>query len=204
MENEVEWMKSIAAGNANAFRSFYNAHANGIFNLALGFLKNQEEAEEAAMDVMLRIHQKAETFAGEASLKTWVYRITVNVCLDRQRHLSRKKQLVWLRQLFGTGDDMSNFPTNGLNAQQTLEQNEQSQRLNRAINKLPANQQLAIRLAYSEELSGKEIAFAMSISEKAVESLKQRAKKTLRKLLTDIGEAPRSITGKAASNNSQR
>jgi RNA polymerase sigma-70 factor (ECF subfamily) len=66
-----------------AFREFVSAHADRIYNHALRMLGKREEAEEAVQDIFLKVHKGMANFRGESSVKTWLYRITVNTCLTR-------------------------------------------------------------------------------------------------------------------------
>jgi RNA polymerase sigma factor (sigma-70 family) len=62
-----------------------------VFNLALQYVQNYEEAQEIAQDVFVSVNQSMPTFKGESSIKTWVYRITINKSLDHIKAKKRKK-----------------------------------------------------------------------------------------------------------------
>ena len=60
----------------------YQAHKNLVFNLALNYVQNTEDAEEITQDVFLSVHQSMSSFKGQSDIKTWIYRITINKSLQ--------------------------------------------------------------------------------------------------------------------------
>ena len=74
------------------FEAFYIKNKNFVYNLALQYVQNIEEAQEITQDVFLKAHQKIHTFKGDATLETWLYRITINTSLDAIKAKKRKKR----------------------------------------------------------------------------------------------------------------
>ncbi|MCB0534833.1 MAG: RNA polymerase sigma factor [Lewinellaceae bacterium] len=163
------------------FEEIYHAHKDMVFNLCLNYLQNQQDAEEAAQDVFVKVYEKQAGFQGTSSLKTWIYRITVNQCLDVLKARKRQKRLGFIKSLFyGENDaalDLPDFDHPGLQ----LENREALEALFQKINGLPDNQKTAIILKYLDDLPQKEIAEIMQLSVKAVESLLSRGKQNLEK-----------------------
>jgi RNA polymerase sigma-70 factor (ECF subfamily) len=62
-----------------------------VYNLALQYTQNTEDAEEITQDVFVKISQKMDGFKNESSLKTWIYRIAINTSLDFLKHKNSKK-----------------------------------------------------------------------------------------------------------------
>lgn len=165
-----------------SFDQLYNQLNKKIFNVALHYVQNIEDAEEITADVFVDVYRKLEQFRGEAAIETWVYRITVNKSLDFLRHKNRQKRKGFMITLFGKDDatlEIPSFHHPGVAA----EQKENAQILYAGINRLQENQRTAFILVYVEELPQKEVAEVMQLSVKAVESLLQRAKTQLRKIL---------------------
>jgi len=158
-----------------------------VFNTALSFLQNTEEAEDITQEVFIEIFQSQAKFKGQSSISTWIYRITVNKCLDYLRAKKRHKRFGYITSLFHheTGEvlhEVSHFNHPGIE----LEKKEKARYLFQAIENLPESQKTAFILWHIEELPQKEIAEIMQASVKAVESLLQRAKANLRKELEKI------------------
>ncbi len=144
-------------------------------------------AEDITQDVFVIVFKSILSFNERSSISTWIYRITVNKCLDHLRAKNRQKRQGIFHQLFhhDTGEalhDKPNFEHPGVQ----LENKEKARYLFEAIEALPDNQKTVFVLSHIEELPQKEIAEIMNLSVKAVESLLQRAKSNLRKKLGHI------------------
>ena len=63
---------------------------NRMYNIALGMLQNPQDAEDAAQEIILKIHQALPRFRGESSLETWAFRIARNHILNRQEKRRRE------------------------------------------------------------------------------------------------------------------
>ena len=162
-----------------SIEEIYNQHKSLVYNLALQYLQNAEDAQEVAQDVFLSVHEKQATFRKEANIKTWIYRITINKSLDYIKAKQRKKR--WslfnrkpIEEAAGAFQ-LSEFNHPGVQ----LEQKEALQEIFKSINQLPENQKNVIILLKIQQLSQKETAEILNTSPKAVESLFQRAKKNL-------------------------
>jgi RNA polymerase sigma-70 factor (ECF subfamily) len=163
------------------FEDIFEKHQHLVFNLCLHYLQNRQEAEEAAQDVFVKIHQKMPGFQERSSLKTWVYRIAVNHCLDVLRARKRQKRFAFIFSLFNDQNEMVHDPPDFDHPGVLLEDREALENLFQKINQLPENQRTALILKYLDDLPQREIADIMGLSEKAVESLLQRAKINLKK-----------------------
>ena len=177
----------IAKGDETAFRQLYELYKERVYNTCIYYLQQVTEAEEITQDVFVEVYHSAAGFRGNSSVATWVYRIAVNKCLDRLRYQNRQKRFAFVSSLFNkeTGALMYDAPGTD-NPGKALENKEKAKILQDAIRQLPMNQQTAFILRQVEGLSQKEIAEIMGMGEKAVESLIQRAKTKLRKLLGAI------------------
>ena len=169
------------------FRTLYHQHARMVYNLCLNYLRGREDAQEATQDVFVKVHERLSGFKGDASLGTWIYRITINTCLDRLKARNRKKRslLGW----FSLSDEQAErsaslvFDHPGVAA----EDREALERLFAVVDELPDQQKTALLLKTTEDLSMSAIAEVMGLSPKAVESLLSRARANLRQRLPNEG-----------------
>jgi RNA polymerase sigma factor (sigma-70 family) len=150
-------------------------------------LQHREEAEDITQEVFIEVYQSLSKFKEQSTISTWIYRITVNKCLDHLRAKKRHKRFGFITSLFHheTGEvlhEVSHFDHPGIE----LEKKEKAKLLFQAIEYLPENQKTAFILWHIEDLPQKEIAAIMQCSINAVESLLQRAKANLRKELEKI------------------
>ncbi len=152
-----------------------------VYNVCLNYFGNEADAQDCTQEVFIKIHKKIALFKGDSSYKTWIYKITTNTCLDKIKADKRRQKLNDLGTFFGLKYQQVEYQHPGVQ----LEQKEAVNRIMKVINELPKNQRTAIILQRLENLSQKEIAEIMDCSPKAVESLVSRAKKTIKKKLSE-------------------
>ncbi|MBK9801179.1 MAG: RNA polymerase sigma factor [Bacteroidetes bacterium] len=80
----------------------YKEHKNLVFNLALNYVQNVQDAEEITQDVFVTIHFSLHSFKAESKITTWIYRITINKSLDFIKARQRKKRFAFITSLFTT------------------------------------------------------------------------------------------------------
>jgi RNA polymerase sigma-70 factor (ECF subfamily) len=151
-----------------------------VYNLALSYVQNNEEAEEITQDVFVAIHFALEKFEHKSEMSTWIYRITINKSIDFIRFKNRKKRVDRILSIFyPNSTELKHDGTDFNHPGVVMEQKEATQLLFAQINELPDNQRTALILNKIEQKSLAEIATIMNLSHKAVESLIQRAKTKL-------------------------
>ena len=165
-----------------ACREFYEKYKQLVYNLALNYSANKEDAEEISQDVFVTVFKKIESFRYESKIETWIYKITINKSLDFLRSKKSLRKGFFNKYIF-LNDEKTNKVVNFNHPGVILEHKEGVQKVYKCLNKLPENHKTVIVLLKIEELSQKKVADIMGISEKAVESLFSRAKKKLKKLL---------------------
>jgi RNA polymerase sigma factor (sigma-70 family) len=154
----------------------YEKYAKQVYNLALQYVQQVNDAEEITQDVFLAAHKSLDKFRNESNHGTWLYRITINKSLDFLKAKKRKKRFFWFTNELSENDSVE-FNHPGV----LIEHKEETAFIFSCINELPDNQKTALILNKIEQLSIAEIAGVMELSAKAVESLIQRAKTNLSK-----------------------
>ena len=172
------------ATNKSDFTTLYNEYSVLVYNVALNYLQNVEDAEEITQDVFIQLHSSLHKFQEKSTLKTWIYRITINKCLDFIKHKNSQKRFF----IFGKKSqneleilNVSNFEHPGIQ----MENKENAAILLAVINQLPTNQKTAFLLSKFDGLSNPEISEIMNLSVSSIESLVFRAKKTLKDKLKE-------------------
>lgn len=151
-----------------------------VYNLALNYVQSIEDAQEITQDVFVTVYQSLNSFQEISSMSTWMYRITINKCLDFLKAKQRKKRFAFLTSFFfDDSNDLKHNPPEHNHPGILLEDKEALDNLFKKINVLPDNQKTALILHKIEQKSQIEVAEIMKLSPKAVESLIQRAKKNL-------------------------
>jgi RNA polymerase sigma factor (sigma-70 family) len=166
------------------FQNIYNQYKVLVYNVALHYLQNIEDAEEITQDVFVQVYNSLDDLKEKSSLKTWIYRIAINKNLDFIKHKNSSKRFFIFGKKSGNEKELqniSNFEHPGI----ALEQQENAAILFNVINALTENQKTAFILSKIDGLSNPEISEIMTVSISSVESLIFRAKATLKEKLAN-------------------
>lgn len=153
------------------FENIYELHRDSVFRTCLLFLKDYQLAEDAAQETFYKVYCKLHTFGGKSDIKTWITRISVNVCKDKMRKKSFKEQPTEER-IF------SNLPFNESEIEDKLI-------VVRAISELPIDLREVTVLFYYQEIKQKDIAKILKIPETTVAYRLRKAKEILRSLMKE-------------------
>jgi RNA polymerase sigma-70 factor (ECF subfamily) len=161
----------MARVSDDAFDHVVRRREAQILRIAYRVLGNWADAEDVAQDVFLRLHRHGLDFANEAALGAWLYRVTVNLCVDRSRRARPTDQLPEL----SAGNP---------SAEAELLRDERKCRLMMALATLPAKERAAVVLREIEGLSTTEVAEVLGSSEGTVRGQVSKAMARLRELLS--------------------
>jgi RNA polymerase sigma-70 factor (ECF subfamily) len=160
------------AGAPDEFAALYSEHSRAIFYLALRMLSDPQKAEDATHDVFLKAFRKVDQFRGEASWRTWLYRIAINHCRNLQQTWNE-------RHMFSNADDAiwENAPAKTDSPLRALETKELGQRIQKALDGLSGEYRLLLLLVADEQLSYEEVGTLTEQSSDAVRGKLHRARK---------------------------
>src|SRR5512132_2316692 len=96
--DEPALVKACRAGTAGAFDLIVERHRRVVYQLCYRFVGNHEDASDLSQEVFLRAYRGLRRFRGQSSLATWLYRIGVNVCLNRLSVKTPKSESIENRQ----------------------------------------------------------------------------------------------------------
>lgn len=166
------------------FEKLYHEYKTLVFNVALNYLQNVEDAEEITQDVFVKVYNFLESFNQKSSHKTWIYRITINQCLDFIKQKNSQKRFF----IFGKKSQNEQEYLNKATFEHPgilMENKEDAAILFEVINTLTENQKTAFLLSKLDGMSNPEISEIMQLSISSVESLVFRAKATLQEKLAE-------------------
>jgi RNA polymerase sigma-70 factor, ECF subfamily len=159
-----------ASGDRRAFDELVVRHGPYALRIAARLLRDRALAEDVVQEAFVRCWSQIQRFdSRQARFTTWLYRIVVNLCIDKKR----RREPDPLPADFDVIDA-------GATAHEMMESNERAAMLARALNDLPMRQRAALTMIYDEGLSGAEAARVLGSSVKAVERLLARARAYLR------------------------
>ena len=191
---EPESPEAPQSGLADSeFAALYTEHSRAIYYLALRMLSDPQKAEDATHDVFLKAFRKMDQFRGDSSWRTWLYRIAINHC--------RNLQQAWHeRHLFTNADDAvwETAPAKNDSPLRVLEIKELGQRIQKALDGLPAEYRLLLLLVADEQLSYEQVAALTEQTADAVRGKLHRARKAFTVLFEKTGsKAERQAPGAA-------
>ena len=155
------------------FGAIYEEHSRQIFYLALRFLGDPAQAEDATHDVFLKAYRKLGEFRGDSAMRTWLYRIAINHCKNlrqtwHQRNMvSNADDSIWESAVSRTETPL-----------RVLEIKELGERIQRTLDALPEEYRLLLLLVADEQLSYEEMAALTGQSSDAIRGKLHRARKS--------------------------
>ncbi|KPJ62459.1 MAG: hypothetical protein AMS15_03965 [Planctomycetes bacterium DG_23] len=162
-------------GSLESFRALYERYKDKVFSTAFAICGNYAEAADVSQETFFLIYRKIKRFSFKSRFSTWVYRLTVNVAVEKRR--SRKEFLA----LSEIGEEV--FEHTGDTPLETLERTERDALLNRSLRHLSPKLRTVIVLRYFQGLSYEEISSILGISMGTVKSRLFRAHRELSPLL---------------------
>lgn len=163
-----------AAGDADAFKEIYDSHATRLYNLAWRMTGSPAEAEDMLQDIFLQAFRKLESYKGEAALGTWLYRLAMNLLLDRVRSRHGKMDRATVPLENERGEAVVPEPVGRTSdVVQRLD-------LERAVEGLPASYKAAFLLHDVEGFEHHEVGEMLGIAEGTSKSLVHKARLRIR------------------------
>lgn len=174
-------IERIRGGDRAAFLGFYDRYSPLMFSVAARVLGDRKEAEDVLQDVMLVIWNKSGEYDPQlGTLSSWAVALTRNKSLDRLRARTRRLRLIEEAAIQAEDPDVSPFPS----ANEILHGRERAQLLRDAMTALPAEQRMAIELAFFTGLSQSDIAKRL---QQPLGTIKARIRRGMLRLREQLG-----------------
>jgi RNA polymerase sigma-70 factor (ECF subfamily) len=180
--SDRELVQKCQAGEMNAFQDLVSRYHQKVYMVILGLLRNREDALEVAQETFFRAFRKINSFQGDSSFYTWIYRIAVNMSIDAQRR--QKRNPLDFRASMDTvleaQNEMAKDPFGDVHDKELREG------LIKAINDLTPEHKAVIVLRTIEGRSYKDIGEILGCSEGTVMSRLHYARKKLQGKLSEF------------------
>jgi len=177
--DERELVDACRAGRPGAFDLIVERHRRAVYLLCYRFVGRHEDASDLSQDVFLRAFRGLRSFRGQSTLATWLYRIGVNVCLNRVGAKDTLRKLTEPIETQQFVDVRAELPSD------LMLKNERTARVRAAIAQLPRKQRATLILRTYHEMSHQEIADVLGSSVGAVKANFFHALGNLKKLLAE-------------------
>lgn len=184
--SDRELVRESRRGSKGAFQELVERYQRKILSVAVGMVHNQDDALEITQEAFVKAYENLDRFKGESSFYTWLYRIVVNLGIDRRRR-ERRHGTVALEDRPGGGEDLeAAMPEQRLaDPYQRAKSSQIGARLRQAIDELTPDQKAVIVLREVEGLSYEEISQVMQCPKGTVMSRLHYARKVLQDKLRD-------------------
>lgn len=183
LEKDNEIISEYLSGDRErAATAFVRKYQNFVFSASLRYLKSYDDADDASQEVFIKALKNIHKFRGESSLKTWLYRITMNV----SSNILRKKKLInFFRSDNDENDEYLNIADKTFTPVEQYENWEFEQNFLKTLGKLPEKQRETFVLRYFEELPYEEISKLLGTSVGGLKANYFQAVKKLAEYLKD-------------------
>ena len=171
-------------GELDAFEELVRRYEKRVYAIALRSAGSPEDAADITQDVFLRAWRSIESFRGDSGFSTWLFRITMNICVDHARHRQTQPQTM---ALTNDEDEERPIPATAPTPEEQLDNSELGRELAAALDEVSEEHRRIVLLRDVSGMSYTEIAEILEISEGTVKSRLARARIALRKVLLQRG-----------------
>ena len=180
--DDLTLVRAFREGDDRAFEEIVRRYQRQVANVVYLTMGGRGEVEDLTQEVFMRVYRSMDRVAVETSLFSWIYRIATNVCIDelRRRKIRRVLSMDPTTESSGQHHDVFEEPARTSDALLAREQKDQ---VLGALAKLTPAHRAALVLREYEDMSYREIAASLGISEQAVKSRIFRAREELKELL---------------------
>ncbi len=183
-------VEKAKGGDAAAFRALVEGHQGRLFAVAFGMLKDKDDAMDVVQDAFIKAHKKLAEFEGAAAFSTWLYRICVNLCIDKKRADARRKKTD-LDDALATevsndslyADAVMGLRLSGANPQKNSYDKQLGTEIGRALATLSEDHRAVLLLREVDGMSYEDIAETLAIPKGTVMSRLFHARKNLQREL---------------------
>ena len=178
--NDAKLVEQILNGNTNAFRFLVAKHQRLVAHMVGRIVQRQEDVEDVAQEVFMKVYCQLKRFRGDAQLSTWIAKIAYNTSITHIRK-QRKDVLSYDEQPLLIASEYDDAPN-----QLQMEHKEAKQYLLELIEELPLHYRTVLTLFHLEEFSYKEIEQITEMPEGTIKSYLSRARKLLKEKLEKV------------------
>ena len=185
---EEQLIKRCKDGDRQAFDELVIMYQDKVVNMAYGLLSNKEDALDAAQETFIKAYRGMGTFAEKSSFNTWLYRILANVCKDMLRKRQRSIKVISINSDNDEELAPTQIPDTNPTPEESVERTVLQQEVWEALSRLKSDQRDIIVCFDMQGLSYEEAAAVLDCPVGTVKSRLNRARNTLRKILSENRE----------------
>ena len=165
--------------------TWFDLYASKVYGLALKLGFSARDAEDGVQEVFLKLQRKSDSFRGESSFSTWLYRVAINTLRDHRRKIVRFSREGSVSE-YDSGDWMEISSESNLSPIDLAIKEERRQLVRKALNRLPSNFREVLVLRELEGLSYRDIANVTGVKQGTIESRIFRARQRLAREISNL------------------
>ena len=187
-KGDHDLVQRVQAGDTAAFRALFDKYHRRAFAVAMGVVKNQDDALDVVQVAFVKVHKNIHKFQGSSSFYTWLYRIVMNASIDHVRRTSRRKSLDFderaLHEESEVAGDGALIPSvTNANPGKAALRKELGEAIQAALQTLPEHHRAVIVLREIEGMSYEQMAEALEVPKGTVMSRLFHARKKMQAAL---------------------
>ncbi len=188
---EQNLVARLRAKDETAVSDLATSYGSKIYQLAFRYMKNREDAEEVAQDVLLKVYRKIDAFRGDSALSSWIYRITFNTAMSRLR-TTKAARMAEVDDVMASSDQNPDQPRRyeaadwSNLADERVLRNQMRDTLFSAVADLPDIYRAPVILRDLQGLSTEEASRALRLKDQTLKSRLHRGRLILRDRLSDF------------------
>jgi len=198
--DDLTLVKRVRSGDQRAFKLLVERYQRKVYAVALGMLKDKEEAMDVSQEAFVKVYKYLDHFKGDSSFYTWLYRITVNICIDVMR---RKGSAGGDPVEFDESidNDLSEARIGalgsrlGTNPQKSALRRELAEKIQEALAAVPEKHRAILLLREIEGMSYEDLSRTLDIPKGTVMSRLFHARAKVQKILSEYLELDESKSG---------
>ncbi|MEW6615905.1 MAG: RNA polymerase sigma factor [Thermodesulfobacteriota bacterium] len=175
-----DFARRASEGDVESFEKIFRSYTDYVYNIALRIVQNREDAQEVTQEVFISVYHNLKNFRFQAKLKTWIYRITINMAINRTKKESKMNdRTVDYNNASAPGNPLSSLDNR-------VEREHKESIIKKLLDALTPEQRVCIVLRNIEGLSYQEIAQVLNINTNAVRSRLKRAREKVLALRKEV------------------
>jgi RNA polymerase sigma-70 factor (ECF subfamily) len=198
--DDLTLVKRVRSGDQRAFKLLVERYQRKVYAVALGMLKDKEEAMDVSQEAFVKVYKYLDHFKGDSSFYTWLYRITVNICIDVMR---RKGSAGGEMEEFDESAPMDLSEARigalgsrlGTNPQKSALRRELAEKIQEALAAVPEKHRAILLLREVEGMSYEDLSRTLDIPKGTVMSRLFHARAKVQKILSEYLELDEAKSG---------
>lgn len=198
--DDLTLVQRVRSGDQRAFKTLVERYQRKVFAVALGMLKDREDARDVSQEAFVKVYKYLDHFKGDSSFYTWLYRITTNICIDVMRRKGNSKtehvEFDETAQLDTSEANLGALGTRlGTNPQKAMLRQELAEKIQAALGEVPEKHRAILLLRELEGMSYEDLSRTLKIPKGTVMSRLFHARLKVQKILNEYLELDESTAG---------